>query len=113
MPVQGTSRSDLAVELEQCARLCEDTAERYVERHPDGIGADVVSALMLAAAAMETAARADDLGDPTRDTALLITATLAADAIDAAERHGLDDGLLLCVAALRRVSARCEAAMRG
>ncbi|HEY3542823.1 MAG TPA: hypothetical protein VGK79_09780 [Gaiellaceae bacterium] len=110
--MQGTSRSDLAVELERCARLCEDTAERYVDEHGERVGADVVSALMLAAAAMDTAAGADDHGGPVRDTALLITATLAVDAIDAAERHGLDEGLLLCVASLRRVSARCEAAIR-
>jgi hypothetical protein len=110
--MQGTSRSDLAVELDRCARLCEDTAELYVEQHGDAVGADVVSGLLLAAAAMDTAVRVVDENGPPRDTALMITATLAVDAIAAAERRGLDERLLHCVAALRRVSARCEAAIR-
>lgn len=108
--MQGTSRSELAAELERCARLCEDTAELYVGRHGDAMGAEVVSGLLLAAAAMETAARVVDENSPARATALMITATLAGDAIDAAERRGLDETLLLCVAALRRVIALCSTA---
>ena len=108
--MQGTSRSELAAELERCARLCEDTAELYVERHGDGVGAEVVSALLLAAAGMETAARVVDQNGPARVTALMIAATLARDAIGAAERRGLDETLVLCVASLRRVAALCNAA---
>ena len=110
--MQGTSRRGLAAELERCARLCEGTAGRYLEHRGDSAASDVVSSLMLAAAAMDTAASVVDADGTARDTALLITATLAVDAIDAAERHGLDEELLPCVAELRRVSARCEAAIR-
>jgi hypothetical protein len=107
--MQGTSRSELAAELERCARLCEDTAELYVERHGDAVSADVVSGLLLAAAAMETAARVVDDSRPAHaTTALMIAATLARDAIAAAERRGLDETLLLCVASLRRVVALCD-----
>jgi hypothetical protein len=104
--MQGTSRSDLAVELDRCARLLEDSAERYVDH-----GGDLLSVLLLAAAAMDTAAGVVDDHGRSRDTALLITATLAADALAAIDRHGLDESLLHCVAALRRVSAQCEAAI--
>jgi hypothetical protein len=104
--MQGTSRSQLAAELERCARLCEETAEHYVERHRDEVATDVVSSLLLAAAALDTA-RAE-VGDGAGGTALLIAATLAADAVGAAERRGLDESLLHCVAALRRVAALCE-----
>lgn len=109
--MQGTSKSDLAVELERCARLCEDTAERYVERQGDRVDADLVSGLLLAAAAMDTAVRLVDEDGPAREPALLITATLARDARDSAERRGLDERLLHCVAALRRVAALCDAAL--
>lgn len=106
--MQGTSRSELAAELERCARLCEDTAELYVDRRGDDVGGDVVSALLLAAAAMDTAGRVAD-GDGTAGaTALMIAATLARDAIKAAERRGLDEALLLCVSSLRRAVALCE-----
>jgi hypothetical protein len=106
--MQGTSRSALAAELERCARLCEDTAELYVERYGDAVGVDVVSGLLLAAAAMETAVRVLDENRPSQATALMIAATLARDAVDAAERRGLDETLLLCVASLRRVVALCD-----
>ena len=107
--MQGTSRSELAAELERCARLCEHTAELYVERHGDALGADVVSGLLLAAAAMDTAVRVLDENGPSRATALMIAATLARDAVEAAERRGLDETLLLCVVSLRRVVALCDA----
>jgi hypothetical protein len=42
----------------------------------------------------------------------LITATLARDAVEAAERRGLDETLLDCVIALRRAATLCEAAGR-
>jgi hypothetical protein len=103
--VQGTARGDLAAELGRTARLCEDAAELYVERHGDAVGADVVSGLLLVAAALDTAVDAVE-----SETALLISATLARDAVDAAERRGLDEALLGCVTALRRVTALCEAA---
>ena len=106
--MQGTSRSDLAAELERCARFCETTAELYVDRHVDDRGAGVVSGLLLAAAALDTAGRVVDENGPARATALLITVTLARDAIDAAERRGLDEILLPCVAALRRIVALCD-----
>lgn len=106
--MQGTSRSELAAELERCARVCEQTAEFYVDRHGDAVGADVVSGLLLAAAALETAATAVDQNGPARETALMIAATLARDAIGAAERRGLDETLLHCVASLRRVVALCD-----
>jgi hypothetical protein len=104
--MQGTSRSDLAVELDRCARLLEDTAERHVDH-----GGELLSALLLAAAAMDTAAGVVDEHGRTRETALLITATLTLDAVGAIERHGLDESLLHCLATLRRVSAQCEAAI--
>jgi hypothetical protein len=103
--VQGTARSELSAQLEACARLCEDAAELSSPRQPE-----VVSALLLAAAAMDTAVRALEEDAHARSTALMITATLARDAIDAAERHGLDEPLLRCVAALRRVVAACDGA---
>jgi len=106
--MQGTSRSELARELERCARLCEDTAELYVEQHGEAVPAEVVSGLLLAAAAMETAVRVVDESSPTVPTALMIAATLARDAIDATERRGLDETLLPCVASLRRVVALCS-----
>ena len=104
--MQGTSRRGLAAELGRCARLCEETVEHYVERHGNGVATDVVSSLLLAAAALDTAARAVDDGEAT--TGLLIAATLAADAIAAAERRGLDETLFHCVAELRRVAALCD-----
>lgn len=106
--MQGTRRSELAVELERCAQLCADTVELHVERHADAVGQDVVSALLLASAALETAARVVDDNGPARSTALLIAGTLAGEAIHAAERRGLDEPLLLCVASLRRVVALCD-----
>jgi hypothetical protein len=106
--MQGTSRSELAAELERCARVCENAAELYVERQGDAAGADVVSALLLAAAAVETAAAVVEQNGPARETALMIAATLARDAIDAAERRGLDETLLHCVASLRRVIELCD-----
>jgi hypothetical protein len=96
---------ELAAELERAARLCEETAELYVQHHGDDVSADVVTGLLLAAAAFDTAVDAVE-----NETALLISATLARDAVDAAERRGLDSMLLDCVAALRRVTALCEAA---
>lgn len=106
--MQGTSRSELAVELDRCARLCEGAASLYVERHGEDFRADVVSSLLLVAAAMDTAGKVVEENGPSRVTALLITATLTRDAIEAAERRGLDESLLHCVAALRRVAALCE-----
>lgn len=104
--MQGTSKKGLAAELGRCARRCEEAAEHYVERHGDAVATDVVSSLLLAAAALDTAARAVDDGEAT--TALLIAGTLASDAIAAAERRGLDETLLHCVAELRRVAALCD-----
>jgi hypothetical protein len=106
--MQGTSRSELAAELERCARVCEDAAELYAERHGDAVGAEVVSGLLLAAAALTTAASVVDENGPARETALMIAATLARDAIDVAERRGLDETLLHCVGSLRRVVALCD-----
>jgi hypothetical protein len=111
--MQGTSRSELAAELEQCARVCESTAGLYVDRHGDRVSADVVSGLLLAAAAMETAGGVLDEGGPTGATALMIARTLIGDAIDAAERRGLDETLLACVARLRRVAAACDRELGG
>jgi len=104
--MQGTSKSELAAELERTARICEETAALYVERHGDDVANDVVSSLLLAAAALDTAGRAVEDGDGT--TALLIATTLVRDAAAAAERRGLDESLLQCLVALRRVSALCE-----
>jgi hypothetical protein len=104
--MQGTSRSELAAELERCARLCEETALLYVERHRDGVRTDVVSSLLLAAAALDTAVKSVEEDDG--GTALLIASTLAAEAVAAAERRGLDESLLRCVPALRRVAALCD-----
>jgi hypothetical protein len=106
--MQGTSRSELAAELERCSRICEETAEVHVERHGDAVGADVVSGLLLAAAALQTAAGVVEQNGPARETALMIAATLARDAIAAAERRGLDETLLHCVASLRRIVALCD-----
>jgi hypothetical protein len=106
--MQGTSRSELAAELEGCARLSEDTAELYVARYGDRAGAGLVSALLLAAAALETAGRVVEERGPARETALMIARTLVTDAIEAAERRGLDEMLLHCVARLRRVAALCD-----
>lgn len=96
-------QGELIGELERTARLCEETAQLYVEFHGDAVGPDVVSGLLLAAAALETAVEAVE-----GETALLIAATLARDAVAAAERRGLDEPLLGCVAALRRVTVLCE-----
>jgi hypothetical protein len=95
--MEGTPRSELAAELEGCARLCEESARLDLERR-DG----VAPALLLAAAALDTAARALDA------TALMIASTLVGDALAAVERRGLDEPLLHCVAALRGVAALCE-----
>jgi hypothetical protein len=103
--VQGSARLELAAELERTARLSEAAAELYVERHGEDVGADVVSGLLLVAAALDTAVDAVE-----SETALLISATLARDAVDAAERRGLDEALLDCVTALRGVIVRCEEA---
>ena len=105
--MQGTSRSELAAELERCARLCEETALLYVERHRDDVRTDVVSSLLLAAAALDTAVKSIE-ENAAGDTALLIASTLAAEAVAAAERRGLDQSLLRCVPALRRVAALCD-----
>lgn len=104
--MQGTSRSELSAELERCARLCEDTAEAYADR--ESARTEVVSALQLAAAGMQTALAALDEGGPAAATAVLIAQTLARDAIDAAERRGLDAGLLHCVAACRTIVHLCD-----
>lgn len=106
--MQGTSRSELAAELEQCARVCEGAAELYVERHGDAVSADVVSALLLAVAALETAAAVVEQNAPAQETALMIAATLARDAIEAAERRGLDETLLHAVASLRHAADLCD-----
>jgi hypothetical protein len=106
--VQGAARIDLAAELERTARLCEEAAEQYVERHGDAVNADVVTGLLLAAAAFETAVDSVE-----NETALLISATLARDAVEAAERRGFDPLLLECVTALRQLTARCEAASKA
>jgi hypothetical protein len=103
--MQGTSRSELAAELERTALVCEDAAETYAER--DGVRSELVTALLLAAAAFRTAVHALDERSPSAGTALLIAATLARDAVDAAERRGLDATLLHCVAACRRVVELC------
>ena len=103
--MHGTANDGLAAELERTARLCEDAAELYVERHGDAVNADVVTGLLLVAAALDTAVDAVE-----SETALLITATLARDAVEAAERRGLDEALLGCVTALRRVTSLCESA---
>lgn len=107
--MQGTSRSELSVELERCARLCEDAAEAYAER--ESARTELVSALLLAAAGMDTALRSVDGAEPAAPTALLIAQTLARDAIDAAERHGLDATLLHCVAACRTLVRLCDDAL--
>jgi hypothetical protein len=102
--MQGTSKNELLSELDRCARLCEETAAVYVERHGDRAGADTVSALLLAGAALQTAGKAAEAGGPSAKTALLIAATLVDDALAAAERRGLDESLLHCVIGLRRVA---------
>lgn len=104
--MQGTSRSELAAQLDRCARECEDVASTYVERD-DEQDRDVVSALLLAAAALETARRVVDERGGVVDVALMIAGTLARDAIDAAERRGPDARLLHCVARLRAVAEVC------
>ena len=105
--MQGTPRSELAVELDRCARVCEETAQLYAER--DGKQTNLVSSLLLAAAALDTAGRAVEGEDA--DTALLIAATLACDAAAAAEGLGVDGQLLDCLLSLRRVAASCERAL--
>jgi hypothetical protein len=104
--MQGTERSELAVELERGSRLCQETADAYLER--DGARSELVHALLLAAAGFETALHALDERSPAAPTALMIATTLARDAVDAAERRGLDATLLHCVAACRRVIELCE-----
>jgi hypothetical protein len=104
--MQGTSRSELAARLHRGARVCEDVASAYIERD-DERDREVVSALMLAGAALDTACRAVDERAPAAGTALLIAGTLARDAIDAAERRGLDAQLVQCVAELRAAADAC------
>jgi hypothetical protein len=104
--MQGTSRSELAAQLHRCAEVCEDAAAAYVVRD-DARDRELVSALMLAAAALDTARRAVDERAPVVPTALLIAGTLARDAIEAAERRGLDAWLVHCVAELRRAVEAC------
>jgi len=104
--MQGTSRSELAAQLQRCARLCEEVSSVYVDRD-DARDRDVVSALLLAGAALDSACRAIDERAPTVTTALLIAATLAHDAIEAAERRGLDVTLAHCVAELRAAAEAC------
>jgi hypothetical protein len=105
--MQGTSRSELAAQLDRCARLCEETTSAYVERD-DERDRDVVPALLLAAAALETASGAVEEQASRASTALLIAGTLACDAIDAAERRGLDARLAHCCAALRAAVEACR-----
>jgi hypothetical protein len=105
--MQGTSRSELAAQLDRCARLCEEAASAYVERD-DERDRGVVSALLLAAAALETACGAVEEQASTAPSALLIAGTLAYDAIDAAERRGLDARLAHCCAELRAAAEACR-----
>ncbi|HET8527421.1 MAG TPA: hypothetical protein VFL60_00785, partial [Gaiellaceae bacterium] len=104
--VQGTSRSELAARLHRCARVCEDVASAYVERD-DVHDREVVSALLLATAGLDTAGRAVDERGRAAGTALMIAATLARAAIEAAERRGLDPRLARCVAELRAAAEVC------
>jgi hypothetical protein len=106
--MQGTSKGQLAAELERCARYCEETAALYVERHGDGVATDVVSGLLLAAAAMDTASKALE-NESQAGIALMIATTLVDDAIASAERRGLDERLLHCIAELRRVAGLLDA----
>lgn len=86
--------------------MCEEAASTYVDR-ADGRDREVVSALLLAGAALETARRAVDERAGAAPAALLIARTLAYDAIDAAERRGLDAHLVRCVAELRAAAEAC------
>jgi hypothetical protein len=105
--MQGTSRSELAAQLDRCARLCEEATSTYVARD-DERDREVVSALLLAAAALETASGAVEEQASSAPTALLIAGTLAHDAIDAAERRGLDARLAYCCAELRAAVEACR-----
>ena len=80
--MQGTSRSELAAQLDRCARLCEEATSVYVQRD-DERDRDVVSPLLIAG-------------------------TLAREAIDAAERRGLDARLAHCCAELRAAVEACR-----
>jgi hypothetical protein len=104
--MQGTSRSELAAELARSARLCEETAQLYVDRHGDAVGTDVVASLLLAAAGLDTAGNGVERGGAA--TALMIASTLARDAVAAAEERGFDEQLLHCAGELRRVAALCD-----
>jgi len=68
--MQGTSRSELAAQLDRCARLCEEATSTYVARD-DERDREVVSALLLAAAALETASGAVEEQASSAPTALL------------------------------------------
>jgi hypothetical protein len=105
--MQGTSRSELAAQLDRCARLCEEITSVYVERD-DERDRDVVCALLLAAAALETASGAVEEQSSSAPAALLIAGTLARDTIDAAERRGLDARLAHCCAELRAAVEACR-----
>jgi hypothetical protein len=105
--MQGTFRSEHAAQLHRCAGVCEEAAAAYVARD-DARDRELVSALTLAAAALDTARDAVDERSPVVPTALLIAGTLARNAIAAAERRGLDTRLVQCVAELRRAIEACE-----
>ena len=107
----GTERTRLGSELERgaerCTRILEELAERYpaIERTP------FANEVRLAVAAMETAVRQLDAPPAERQSALLITTTLARQAAEAARRHGIDEAMLRVAAACDAVAALCESAL--
>lgn len=107
----GAERSRLAAELERTIEVCEGTLAAYAERAPEVVESRFASELRLATASMQTLA--DDLvkSAATRETAMLITATLCRTAAAEARRYGLDEEILLCAAACDRVAALVEASL--
>ena len=111
----GSAETDvpqpLAAALGGCIRLCEETVEAYAAEDPGARDTPFAAAVLLAAAAIRTAAETP-ADDPRREVSLLIAENVAREASDAVRAHGLDARLLRCAEALDRAAFLCERARR-
>lgn len=98
--------------LVEAAATCERTLRAFADDYPRAVEAPFASALLLAVAAMQTAAASLDTGPPRRETALLLAGRLAREAAEAARRHGHQAALAPCIEACERAAALCDDALR-